>query len=172
MTGEAACAGSPYLIPRLYVEGMKSSEYLALSNGVARASSSCMGRRCFGKAIYGVVLDEIADIVVKKAVRSFIVVPPPDYREGLLVEEGSHLEPIPVEGVRVSFEVCEGSEVERDDTIAFVSTRKHEVRRVRSHVAGVVVYIYSSPASGVERSIVFIAPREVVKRVRIEQGSA
>ncbi len=172
MTGAETCTGSPYLIPRLYVEGMQSDEYLILLDSVARVSGSCTGGRCFGKAIYGVVLDDIVDIVAKRSVRSFIVVPPPDYKEGLLVEAGSHLEPIPVEGVRTSFEVCEGSEVKRDDTVAFASTRKQEVRRIISHVDGVVVYIYSSPVGGVERSIVFIAPKEVVRRVRIEQGSA
>jgi len=166
----APCTSTPYHVPRLYVEGLESDEYLVLENGRARVvRGACGGGRCLGKAIYGTVLDELVDIIEKKAKRSFVVALPPDYREGLFVEKGTHLEPIPLEGVRVAFEICEGSRVSIDDTLGFVATRKREVRHIRSHVDGVVVYIYSSPHSRPDRNIVLIAPREEVRRVRIEQ---
>jgi hypothetical protein len=157
-------------VPRLYIEGLDSDEYLVLEDGVARAVRECSGGRCFGKTIYGTVLDEIVDLVSKRVLRSFIVVLPPDYREGLLVEKGSSVEPIPLEGVRVAFEVCEGSRVSIDDTLGFIATRKREVRHIRSHVEGIVVYIYSSPYSRPDRNIVLIAPEEEVRRVRVEYG--
>ncbi len=170
-TAESPCAKNPYHVPRLYVEGLEGDEYLELVNGVARLRrGGCTGGgRCFAKAIYGTLLDEIVDIVGKKALRSFIVVLPPDYRVGLLVEKGAHLEPVPLEGIRVAFEICEGSRVAVDDTLGFIATRKREVRHIRSHVEGVVVYIYSSPYSRPDRNIVLIAPEEEVKRVRVEQ---
>ncbi len=168
MVAETPCERSPYYIPRLYVEGLPGDEYLVLEDGSARRSRECPeGARCFGKATYGVLLDEIIDIVEKKARRSFIVVLPPDYTQGLLVEKGSHVEPIPMEGVRVAFEICEGSRVDVDSTLGFVATRKREVRHIRSHVPGVVVYIYSSPYSRPDRNIVMVVPEEEVRRVHV-----
>ena len=170
-TAESPCSRSPYHIPRLYVEGLESDEYLELVGDEARPVKRCSGAgRCFGKAIYGTLLDEIIDIVGKKATRSFIVVLPPEYREGLLVEKGTHVEPIPLEGIRVAFEVCEGSRIDVDSTLGFVATRKREVRHIRSHVPGVVVYIYSSPYSRPDRNIVMVVPEEAVRRVRVTAG--
>jgi len=167
-TAESRCARSPYHVPRLYVEGLRSDEYLELEDGAARRVERCAAPRCFGKAIYGSVLDEIVDLLSKKARRGFIVVLPPDYREALLVEKDTQLEPIPMEGARVAFEICEGDRVSVDDTLGFVATRKREVRHVRSHVEGLVVYIYSSPYSRPDRNIVLLAPEEAVRRVRVE----
>lgn len=170
-TAESPCSKTPYHIPRLYIEGLPGDEYLVMvGEDEAVPSSSCPeGARCFGKAIYGTVLDDIVDLVSKRAKRSFIVVLPPEYREGLLVEKGTELEPIPLEGMRVAFEICEGSSVDIDSTLGFIATRKREVRHIRSHVKGIVVYIYSSPYSRPDRNIVLIAPEEAVKRVRVRE---
>ncbi|RUM47260.1 MAG: DUF2118 domain-containing protein [Hyperthermus sp.] len=167
----SSCLQHPYMIPRLYVEGVKSSEYLvAYNHDYLEAAGTCPAKaKCYGKVIYG-SYNGIYDLIEKKAVRSFIVVFPPAYSEGIVVEEGTHLEPIPVEGVRVALEVCEGKSVSIGDTIALVATRKREVRRIRSHVDGIVVYVYSSPTGGIERDIVFIAPREAVRNVRVAVG--
>ncbi|ABM80401.1 DUF2118 domain-containing protein [Hyperthermus butylicus] len=167
-SGEKSCHRSPYHIPRIYIEGIGSDEYLELVDSTARRTDRCSGRRCFGKAIYGTLLDEIADLLAKKATRSFIVVLPPDYRKGLLVEAGSYLEPVPLEGMRVVIHVCEGDRVEEGSTLGFIATRKFEVRHIRSHVEGVVVYIYSSPEGPPDRNIVFIAPEEVVQTVTVQ----
>ena len=167
-TPQSSCAEHPYHIPRLYIEGLESDEYLVLEDSRARRSRECpRGSRCLGKAIYGVELDKIVDLVAKRALASFIVALPPRYEKGLLVEKGSHLEPIPLEGIRVALEACEGDRVEPGSTIGFVVTGKHEVRHIRSHVAGFVVYIYSSPYSRPDRSIVLIAPEEQVREVEI-----
>ena len=77
------------------------------------------------------------------------------------------MEPIPLDGIRVALEACEGDRVEPGSTLGFVVTGKREVRHIRSHVGGVVVYIYSSPYSRPERNIVFIAPPDSVKEVEI-----
>jgi hypothetical protein len=168
------CRSSPYLIPQLYVEGYRSEKLLELHDSEAKPVSSCTGgRRCYGKAIYGVLLEELVDLVGKRALRSFITVLPPDYSKGILVEANTYLEPIPLEGMRVVIEVCEGDEVKPGSTIGFIATRKLEVRHIRSHVSGVVVYIYSNPEAPPDRNIVFIAPKEDVRIVRIrrEEGS-
>ena len=163
------CYKSPYLIPQLFIEGLDSDEFLVLRDSIAKRSIECpKDAICFGKAIYGVELDSIVDLVAKKCTRSFIVVLPPDYRRGLLIEAGSYVEPIPLEGMRVAIEVCEGSKVSIEDTIGFIATRKFEVRHIRSHVEGVIVYIYSSPESGPDRNIVLVAPREVVKEIEVQ----
>ncbi|HIQ23757.1 MAG TPA: DUF2118 domain-containing protein [Pyrodictium delaneyi] len=163
------CHKSPYLIPQLFIEGLESDEYLVLEGTKARRAEACPhGLRCFGKAIYGVELDSIVDIVAKRCTRSFIVVLPPDYRRGFLIEAGSYLEPIPLEGMRVALEVCEGSKVGVEDTLGFVATRKFEVRHIRSHVEGIIVYIYSSPESGPDRNIVLVAPEEVIEKIEIQ----
>jgi hypothetical protein len=165
------CHGNPYLIPQLYVENLESNVALELRDGEARlVRGGCnAGARCFGKAIYGVLLEEIADLVGKKARRAFIVVLPPDYTEGLLVEAGTYLEPIPLEGMRVVVEACEGEKVKPGSTLGFIATRKLEVRHIRSHVEGVVVYIYSDPEAPPDRNIVFIAREEDVKHVRVRR---
>jgi len=170
-TPESRCAETPYHIPRLYIEGLESEEYLVLEDGgEARLSRSCSGGpRCFGKAIYGVSLEELVDLVSKRATRSFIVLLPPDYHRGLLVEKGSHVEPIPLNGIRVVLEACEGDRVEPGSTLGFTVTGKREVRHIRSHVSGVVVYIYSSPYSRPERNIVFVVPEEEVREVHVVQ---
>lgn len=162
---------NPYLIPSLYVEGMSSVDgYLELVGEEASVVDRCSGvGRCFGKRIYGVELDSIVDLLGKKAVRSFIVVPPESGGEGLLVEKDTYLEPIPVEGLKTTVVVCEGVEVDVEDTLGYVFTRKGEVRRIRTHVSGVVVYIYSSPEGPPDQNIVMIAPKEAVKRVRIRR---
>ncbi|KSW11417.1 hypothetical protein CF15_00730 [Pyrodictium occultum] len=169
MPGDDSCHKYPYLIPQLFIEGLESSDYLVLRNGVAQRSRGCPeGERCFGKAIYGVELESIVDLVAKKSRRSFIVVLPREYRRGLLVEAGSPVEPIPLEGMRVVLEVCEGSRVGVQSTLGFIATRKLEVRRIRSHVKGVVVYIYSSPEAGPDKNIVLVAPEEVVKEIDVQ----
>lgn len=164
------CKEHPYYIPQLFIKDTTSSEYLVLGeNGTrARRARDCKeGGECFGKTVYGVVLDEIIDIVEKRVVKSFIVVLPPQYTKALLLREGSHVEPIPIEGVRVSLEVCEGDKVDKNSTVGYVATRKWEFRHIRSHVEGVVVYIHYSPYGGIERNIVFIAPEEEVTYINV-----
>ncbi len=162
-----SCPTNPYLIPKLYIEGMTSDTYLNLVGEEAFEARSCKPEaRCFGKTVYGVVLEEFIDLVEKKAKKSFIVVPP-ETDVGMLVEKGSYVEPIPVEGIRSSIEVCEGLEVSEGSVLAYVLTGKMEARTIRSHVSGVVVYIYSNPASRIEENVVVIAPKEVVKIVRL-----
>ncbi len=160
---------NPYITPRLYIEGLESSEYLVeVEPGVYRRSSKCSeGRRCFGKTVYGVALDEIMDLLEKRVRRSFIVEPGEPQGEALLVEAGAHAEPIPVQGSRTVIEVLEGEQVATGDVIGLVVTRKYELRKIRSHVDGIVVYIYSSPTGPPDENIVFISPDEHVKKVRI-----
>ncbi len=162
------CRQNPYLTPQLYVENLESEDKLELLDG--EAVRGCSGRgRCFGKAIYGTLLEEIADLLSKKARRAFMVVLPPDYDKALLVEHGTYLEPIPLEGMRVVIEVCEGDEVKPGSTLGFIATRKFEVRHIRSHVEGVVVYIYSDPEAPPDRNVVFIARREDVRLVKLRR---
>ncbi|WP_244403876.1 DUF2118 family protein [Pyrolobus fumarii] len=162
---------NPYLIPRLYIEGIKGDEYLVESGeGVYKRSKSCpSGSRCYGKAIYGVELDSILDLLEKKVKRSFIVEPGDKPGEGILVESGVHAEPIPVSGKRAVIEVLEGDEVKEGDVLGLIVTGKYELRKVRSHVDGIVVYIYSSPMGPPDENIVFIVPRDQVKRIKIEE---
>ena len=161
---------NPYATPRLYIEGLESHEYLVEEGeGVYTRSDRCPeGRRCFGKAVYGVVLDDILDLLEKRVKRAFIVEPGDRPGEGLLVEEGVHAEPIPVYGSRTVIEVLEGDEVRKGDVVGLVVTRKYELRKIRTHFEGTVVYIYSSPESPPDENIVFIMPTESVKRVRIK----
>jgi len=163
---------NPYLIPSLYVEGMPSVDgYLELVNEEASLVEKCSGvGRCFGKRIYGVELESIVDLVGKKAVKSFIVVPPELNEEGFLIEKDTYIELIPIEGLKTSVVVCEGVEVDVEDTLGYVFTRKGEIRRIRTHVPGIVVYIYSSPEGPPDQNIVFIAPKEAVKRVRVRHS--
>jgi len=161
---------SLYAIPRLYIKGARSDEeYLVEKGGdVYERSRSCPeASRCFGKVIYGVELESIIDLVGKRVARSFIVEYPDKPGEGLLVPEGVYVEPIPVYGRRAVVEVREGEEVRQGQVIGTVLTGKYEVRRVRSHVEGIVVYIYSSPLGPPDENIVVIVPRESVKRVKI-----
>ncbi len=162
------CDTNPYHIPQLYVEGLSSDEYLVEENGVLRRSKECPeNAKCYGKAIYGVIVDEIIDLLAKKAKKSFVVVLPPDYNRGLLVEKGSYLEPLPVEGVRTFVSTCEGEKIAVDTIVGVTATGKREIRKIRSHVEGIVVYVYSSPETRPEKNIVFIAPEESVKYVQI-----
>ncbi len=165
-----SCSYSPYLIPRLYVRGLESDDHIIVEDGFFRyAGRVCSGDRCYGKTVYGTLLEELVDLVSKRVVRSFAVVLPPRYDEALVVDEGSEIEPIPVEGVRTVIEVCEGSKVKAGDVLALIVTRKYEVRKVRSHVEGVVVYIYSSPEAKPDRNIVFIAGEDVVRKARLQR---
>jgi hypothetical protein len=168
---ERRCHENPYLTPQLYVENLSSDVMLEVRGEEARIAKGECSRdaRCFGKAIYGTLLDELVDLVAKKARRAFIVVLPPDYSEGLLIEPETYLEPIPLEGMRVIVEACEGEKVKPGSTLGFIATRKLEVRHVRSHVEGIIVYIYSNPEAPPDRNIVFIAREEDVKRVRIRR---
>ncbi len=161
---------NPYATPRLYIEGVESNEYLVEEGeGVYSRSNVCPeGRRCFGKVVYGVVLDEILDLLEKRVRRAFIVEPGDKPGEGLLVEKGVYAEPIPVYGSRTVIEVLEGDEVKRGDVVGLVVTRKYELRKIRTHVDGTVVYIYSSPEGPPDENIVFITPSGSVKRVRIK----
>jgi len=164
------CEKNPYLIPQLYIKDLSSEEYLVKtgSNTYKRSKNCAEGRECYGKSIYGIALDEVVDLVSKRARRAFVVVLPPQYKLGILIKENSYIEPIPVEGMRTHVAVCEGSKIDVGDTIGYTSTRKHEFRRVKSHVSGVVVYVYSSPESRPEKNIIFIAPKEAVSLVSIQ----
>ena len=166
----AGCSYSPYLVPRLYVGGLESDEYLVPEDGDLRVSRSCEGSRCYGRAIYGTLLEELVDLVAKRVVRPFVVVLPPDYVKALVVEEGATLEPIPVEGMRTIIDVCEGARVREGDVLAYIVTRKYELRKVRSHLEGLVVYIYSSPESRPDRNVIFVAPGgEGVREARVRR---
>jgi hypothetical protein len=163
------CKPNPYLVPRLYVKGLKSSEYLVpIDSGQLRLDRSCRGE-CYGKAIYGTLLEELVDLVSKRVIRSFIVVLPPDYERALVVDEGKPVEPIPVEGMRTIIDVCEGARVKEGDVLAYIVTRKYELRKVRSHVSGVVVYIYSSPESHPDRNVILVAGEDHVREARIRR---
>lgn len=165
------CLDSPYAIPQLYVEGEESDTYLVIEGDEAWVTKQCLKSEnsvCLGKRIYGSSMDFI-DLVEKRVVRGFAILLPIDYANGLYVPRGSPIEPIPVEGIRVSLEICEGVKVKRWDTIGYVLTRKREMRRVKTHVPGIVVYIYSSPTGEREEDIVFIAPEEVVHNIRVRR---
>ena len=168
---EESCVKSPYSIPQLYVEGVVSDVFLEVRDGVGEVTSRCSNEKdtiCLGKQVYGSTIDFI-DLVEKRVTKSFVVVLPPEYNTGLFVRRGSAVEPIPVEGIRVALEVCEGVKVKKWDTLGVVLTRKREMRRIKTHVAGIVVYIYSSPIGEREEDIVIIAPAEVVKYIRIQR---
>lgn len=164
------CIKSPYAVPQLYVEGVVSDVFLEIRGDVGEVTTRCSNERgtiCLGKQVYGSTIDFI-DLVEKRVTKSFVVVLPPEYSTGLLIQRGSTVEPIPVEGVRVALEVCEGVKVKKWDTLGVVLTRKREMRRIKTHVAGIVVYIYSSPIGEREEDILIIAPEEVVKHIRIQ----
>ncbi len=168
MTEESVCEQYPYHIPRIYIEGAESEEYIVQEDDSFTVSKTCPpGRKCYGKAIYGSILEEIVDIFSKRAEKSFIVLLPPSYTEGVLVEQGTYLEPIPVEGSPALLNVCEGEEVGKGKVIGLALTGKGEQRKTRAHVEGIVVYVYNPPDSKPEQYIVLIAPAESVKRVRI-----
>ena len=165
-----SCGYSPYLTPRLYVRGLESDDYIVVEGDrFRRVGGECRGGGCYGRAIYGTLLEELVDLVAKRVVRGFAVVLPPSYEEALVLDEGAQVEPIPVEGMRTVIQVCEGSRVREGDVLALVVTRKYEVRKVRSHVPGVVVYIYSSPEARPDRNIVFVAGESVVRRARLQR---
>ncbi len=166
------CIKSPYMVPQLYVEGVASDILLEIRNDVGKVTSRCSNEKnsvCLGKQVYGSTIDFI-DLIEKRVTKSFVVVLPPEYNKGLFVQRGSAVEPIPVEGIRVALEVCEGVKVKKWDTLGVVLTRKREMRRIKTHVAGIVVYIYSSPIGDREEDIIIIAPEEVVKYIRIQRG--
>ncbi len=161
---------NPYIIPRLYIRGVREAEeYLVeRSKGVFERRKSCSdASKCYGKVIYGTEIDSIIDLVGKRVLRSFIVEVPGEEGEALLIPEGVHVEPIPVYGRRVVMEVREGEEVKTGRVLGVVLTGKYEVRKIRSHVDGLVVYIYSSPLGPPDENIVVIVPRENVRRVKI-----
>ncbi len=165
------CVKSPYAVPQLYVEGVVSDVFLEIKDDIGKVTSRCSNEKdaiCLGKQVYGSTIDFI-DLVEKRVTKSFIVVLPPEYNTGLFVRRGSAVEPIPVEGIRVALEVCEGVKVKKWDTLGVVLTRKREMRRIKTHVAGIVVYIYSSPIGEREEDIVIIAPEEVVKYIKIQR---
>ncbi|BEP18510.1 hypothetical protein PYJP_18620 [Pyrofollis japonicus] len=164
------CEKHPYHIPRLYVEGVESTEYLMLTNEMeAKVVRECSKEQhCFGKIIYGSAIDFI-DLVEKRVKKGFVVLLPPGYDKGVFVPKDAPIEPIPVEGIRASIEVCEGEKLKKWDTIGFVLTGKHEMRRIKTHVEGIVVYIYSAPEGTYEKNIVFVSPREVVKYIRVRR---
>ncbi|NPA04683.1 MAG: DUF2118 domain-containing protein [Crenarchaeota archaeon] len=157
MPGEY-CWSSPYLQPKLYVEGLETVDgYALVKDDVIECSDACpSGAECLAKRIYGSELDSIVDLVAKKAVRRFAVLLP-DGRS-IMVEKGATLEPIPLNGFRIHLEVCEGDEVDNEDVIGYVLTGKGETRTIRSHVKGLVAYIYASPQGPPDEYIVFIAP--------------
>ena len=168
---EENCVKSPYAIPQLYVEDVVSDIFLEIRDGVGEVTSRCSNEKdaiCLGKQVYGSTIDFI-DLIEKRVTKSFVVVLPPEYNTGLFVQRGSAVEPIPVEGIRVALEVCEGVKVKKWDTLGVVLTRKREMRRIKTHVAGIVVYIYSSPIGEREEDIVIIAPEEVVKYIKIQR---
>lgn len=168
---EQKCLDSPYVVLQLYVEEEESDTYLQVEGDEGRITNQCMQGAnivCLGKRIYGSTIDFI-NLVEKRVTRGFAIVLPPDYANGLYIPRGSPIEPIPVEGVRVSLEVCEGVKVKKWDTIGYVLTRKREMRRVKAHVSGIVVYVYSSPVGEREEDIVIIAPEEVVRHIRVRR---
>jgi|GEM_PF-5888487 len=168
------CYINPYSIPRLFVEdtGIADNEYLVLDPSENKATlvknkAPKKYEKVFSKVLYGSLLGEIIDTVAQRVVRDFIVVMPPSYKRGLYVPKQSKIVPIPMEGFRVSLEICEGMEISKGETIGYIVTKKGEIRHIRSHVYGVISYIYSDPASTLDKYIVFISPKEEVRFIEI-----
>ncbi len=176
MTMRRDCYTQPYNIPRLFIENTRavtSDEYLILNLAEKKAiltEDKKLGRlgKIFSKTLYGVLLDEIIDLVSQKVVKDFVVVIPPNYRRGLYVPRTSKITPIPMEGLRVVLEICEGVEVDKEETIGYIVTKKGEIRHIRSHISGIISYIYSDPASTLDKYIVFISPKKEVEVVEVQ----
>ena len=155
--------------PKLYVEGVESSEYLVpdlerLTYTIH--ASPPPGSRAFGKAIYEEAWDLVLDPVAGRARRAFALVMPWRGGEALLVEAGVRLYLIEAHGTQVVFTAREGDEVGERDVLAYVLTGKGETRTLRAGVSGVVVLIAWERGSHPPRYAIAIAEHPDVVRLR------
>lgn len=90
-----------------------------------------------------------------------------DSKESILVGEGVAAHVIELEGYRIHSMVSEGSRVARGDKIAYIATKKGEVRSVRSGFDGLVVYAAQKPESRPERFLFIVVGEDHVRRARI-----
>lgn len=160
-----------YLLPKVYVEvhGRKQlSECIALVNEHVLKCKQLkdLGEsvRLFEKIMYDKALNEVFDIRNNVIKKSFIV----NTVNGryILVEKGLKPYVYDVRGVRVHLLVSEGDEVKPRERIAYILTRKHETRVLKSDVEGVVVLVGYLLGEPVDHYVVLVLGRDYVKYLK------
>ncbi len=87
--------------------------------------------------------------------------------ECILVGGGVAAHAIEVEGYRIHSLVLEGYRVARGDRIAYIATKKGEIRSVRSGFEGLVIYAAQKPGSRPEKFLYILVGEDHVRRARI-----
>lgn len=158
-----------YEFPRLYAEGVESSEYMVIdldrrTYRVVRGELvEAGGGRVAGLMPYEAGWQLIFDPVEARVTRPFAVLIPWKGRVALYAREDLRLRLIEVTGIHVNLVAREGEGVRERDVIAYVVTGKGETRTVRAGVKGTILYIAWDPGGAPERYVYLIAdPDEVV----------
>ncbi|HIE55506.1 MAG TPA: DUF2118 domain-containing protein [Chromatiaceae bacterium] len=115
-------------------------------------------------------LDTLVDAVEAVSKCPFVVYPVRSTEEALLVPKGVKLSLLEVCGASVRLLKTEGDAVRKREPLAYVLTRKREVRVVRASGEGVVVYISELSYSHPERYVIALAGAGDVRRLRRASG--
>ena len=126
--------------------------------------------RVFSKVIYEQALNEIIDLEASITKKAFAICTPKN--EILLVEEGTKTVLIEVKGWKISLQVSEGDEIKPRQRIAYVLTKKFEVRSVKSTDEGIVVYIGWVYEERPERYVIVVVNSNDVRRLKLRKGAS
>lgn len=126
--------------------------------------SPCKECEIFVEVIYDYLHLYTADRLNNVVIRDFAVIFPTQKR-GFLISKDTKISFVEAQGYRVFSLVREGSNVKRGQKIAYVITRKHEVRTIKSPANGLIIYISSPPNEIPEKYIFVITGENNVSRI-------
>ncbi len=160
-----------YLMPKIYVETPSKEQLNECIVLIDDTVLECRhlkelkeGTRLFRKIMYDKALDEVFDMQNNIIRRSFIV----NTVDGkyMLIEKGLKPYVYEARGVRVHLLVSEGDEIKPRERIAYILTRKHETRVLKSDVEGVVILVGYLLGEPIDHYIVLILGRDHVKYLK------
>ncbi len=166
---------SNYTYSKIFIEGFReeSNEYLIVLDHeaiIVNQLTETLSGRVFSKVIYEQALNEIIDLETSTIKKAFATYTPKN--EILLVEKETKTILIEVKGRKISLQVSEGDKIKPRQKIAYVLTKKFEVRSIKSTNEGIVVYIGWVYEERPERYVIVVVNSNDVRRLKLRKGAS
>lgn len=167
-----------YAYPEVFVRGItysplilkRKNEYIL----VAELPTEEEYDEIYGHIIYENVLDLALDLVKPEITKELIVIKEftgKDEMKGLIIPEGIKPCLIEVKGASPYVFYNEGDEIREGDKLAYVVTRKEEVRVIRSPCEGIVVLNINITWEKPEKYIMVVVGKDELRQITIRKGT-
>ncbi len=168
-----------YAYPEVFVQGIASSplilkrknEYILVTE---QPTDEEEYDEIYGHIIYENVLDLVLDLIKPEITRELIVIKEftgKDEMKALLIPKGIKPCLIEIKGASPYVFYNEGDEIKEGDKLAYVVTRKGEVRVIRSPCEGIVVLNINITWEKPEKYIMVVVGKDELRQIIIRKST-